>query len=75
MPSMAEMVEAHLLNVQREINNLKEKKVAIDVEISKLETYLKEGAEELKTSQAPPPVPVQSTDPAAGVETLPYSTL
>ena len=43
MPSMAEMVEAHLLNVQREIQTLEERKVAIDSDIEKLKGYLSEG--------------------------------
>jgi len=43
MPSMAEMVEAHLLNVQREIQTLEERKVVIDTEIDKLKNYLAEG--------------------------------
>ena len=53
MPTMAEMVEAHLTNVQREINTLQERKSQIDAEISKLEQYLKEGVETLKSSQTP----------------------
>ena len=63
MPSMAEMVEAHLLNVQREIQNLKDRKVAIDAEIAKLEEYLKEGATTLEADKAPAPVatPPEST--------------
>lgn len=52
MPSMAEMVEAHLVNVQREIANLQERKVAIDAEIAKLETYLADGKAELQGSAA-----------------------
>jgi DNA integrity scanning protein DisA with diadenylate cyclase activity len=40
---MAEMVEAHLLNVQREIQTLEERKVVIDTEIDKLKNYLAEG--------------------------------
>lgn len=55
MPSMAEMVEAHLVNVQREIKNLEERKVAIDAEIAKLEEYLEEGKTELQGSVAPAP--------------------
>lgn len=43
MPSMVEMVEAHLMNVQREIGNLHERKNAIDKEIEKLQQYLQEG--------------------------------
>ena len=43
MPTMVEMVEAHLMNVQREIANLEERKVAIETEIEKLKSYLSEG--------------------------------
>tara|TARA_A100001515_G_scaffold98096_1_gene78952 strand:+ start:1826 stop:2044 length:219 start_codon:yes stop_codon:yes gene_type:complete len=50
MPSMAEMVEAHLMNVQREIRTLQERKVAIDAEIEKLEGYLTEGSATLTES-------------------------
>lgn len=48
MPSMEEMVQAHLLNVEREINTLEERKVAIDQEIEKLQSYLNEGVDTLK---------------------------
>ena len=50
MPNMLEMVEAHLLNVQREIQTLQERKVAIDSEIEKLNLYLQEGKETLEQS-------------------------
>ena len=60
MPTMAEMVEAHLLNVQREIGNLQQKKVAIDQEIEKLSQYLEEGGETLKSSQVKPVEPEQA---------------
>jgi len=59
MPTMTEMVEAHLVNVQREIANLKDRKVAIDVEITKLEEYLKEGGATLEAQKAPQPVATQ----------------
>ena len=52
MPSMAEMVEAHLMNVQREISSLEERKVAIDSEIEKQKSYLVDGSETLKESNA-----------------------
>lgn len=51
MPSMVEMVEAHLMNVQREIQALEERKVAIDAEIDKLKDYLEEGSATLTESQ------------------------
>ena len=52
MPSMADMVEAHLVNVQREIATLQERKVAIDAEIAKLESYLQEGKQQLQQAVA-----------------------
>jgi|SaaInl4_100m_RNA_FD_contig_61_252848_length_939_multi_3_in_0_out_0_1 hypothetical protein len=48
MPSMEDMVQAHLLNVEREIKTLEERKVAIDQEIEKLQSYLNEGVDTLK---------------------------
>ena len=49
---MAEMVEAHLLNVQREIKNLNDRKTQIDQEIARLEEYLQEGAATLEEGKA-----------------------
>lgn len=43
MASMLEMVEAHLLNVEREIHALKERKVLLDQDLEKMEVYLSEG--------------------------------
>jgi len=63
MASMVEMVEAHLLNVQREIKNLNERKVQIDQEIDRLEEYLKVGAASLEESR--PAAPVEPAAPAA----------
>ena len=63
MASMVEMVEAHLLNVQREIKNLNERKVQIDQEIDRLEEYLKVGAASLEESR--PDAPVAPAAPAA----------
>ena len=40
---IVDMAEAHLLNVQRELQALTQRKAEIDSEISKLEDYLKEG--------------------------------
>ena len=42
---IVDMAEAHLLNVQRELQALTQRKAEIDAEISKLEEYLKEGIE------------------------------
>lgn len=47
MPSMEEMVQAHLLNVEREISTLQERKVTIDSEIERLQSYFTEGVETL----------------------------
>lgn len=52
MPTMAEMVEAHLMNVQREIGNLLERKNAIDKEVEKLQQYLQEGQNTLLESRS-----------------------
>ena len=65
MPSMAEMVEAHLLNVQREIQTLEERKVAIDSDIEKLKGYLSEGSATL--TEAKSTVAVQQDAPASTV--------
>tara|TARA_B100002019_G_scaffold57223_1_gene49126 strand:+ start:600 stop:830 length:231 start_codon:yes stop_codon:yes gene_type:complete len=65
MPSMADMVQAHLTNVQREIQNLKDRKVAIDAEITKLEEYLKEGATTLEAENDPPQPVATPQEPAA----------
>jgi len=47
MATVTEMAEVHLVNVEREINGLQEKKVAIDQEIERLTLYLAEGKEAL----------------------------
>jgi len=44
MASILEMAEAHLLNVQRELQNLSQKRSEIDKEIETLNGYLVEGA-------------------------------
>lgn len=61
MPSMSEMVEAHLMNVQREISNLNERKVAIDKEIEKLQQYLQDGQKTLLEFKKAASVQQQST--------------
>lgn len=48
MPSVLEMAEAHLLNVQREIATLEQRKVEIDQEVEKLKSYLEEGVQQLQ---------------------------
>ena len=51
MPSLKEMAEAHLLNVQREIQTLKQRQVEVGEEIKKLESYLEEGVRDLNEVQ------------------------
>lgn len=58
MASIGEMAEAHLLNVEREINTLNERKAQIDVEVNRLTAYLEEGKQAI--------MEVQSTVPATG---------
>ena len=48
MVSIKEMAEAHLLNVQREIQNLSQRKADIEKEIDTLNKYLVEGSETLQ---------------------------
>ena len=42
---IVDMAEAHLLNVQRELQALAQRKAEIEGEISKLNDYLKDGIE------------------------------
>jgi len=70
MSRVTEMAEAHLLNVQREIQNLNERKVQIDQEIENLTSYLNDGARELQEAQSnaeaeqaqAPETPLSDTD-------------
>tara|TARA_R100000008_G_scaffold61949_3_gene39235 strand:+ start:633 stop:818 length:186 start_codon:yes stop_codon:yes gene_type:complete len=57
MATIKEMAEAHLLNVQREIQTLTQKRAELDRELNTLNEYLVEGS---KTLAEPP-----SDDPAA----------
>ena len=43
MNKIVDMAEAHLLNVQREIQTLAQKKQDIEEEVERLTTYLNEG--------------------------------
>ena len=43
MPSVTEMAEAHLGNVQKAILDLEQQKVNIEDEIKKLQSYLQQG--------------------------------
>lgn len=51
MLSVQEMAESHLLNVQREIVALNERKKQIDVDLEKLNQYLEEGVKTMKEAQ------------------------
>lgn len=48
MPTVKEMAESHLGNVQKAINDLEAQKVQIDEEIAKLQTYLADGVKVLQ---------------------------
>lgn len=65
MPSLKEMAEAHLLNVQREIQTLKQRQVEIGEEITKLESYLEEGVRDLND-----PVAEASPEEVSAIPTL-----
>lgn len=60
MPTMIEMVEAHLMNVQREMNTLVERKNAIEQEIQKLQKYLNDGVSVLNEAKAAATKPITS---------------
>ena len=47
MTTMKEMAEAHLLNVQREIQNLSARRAEIETELQTLNEYLLEGSKVL----------------------------
>ena len=49
MSDVVEMAEAHLLNVQREIQTLRDRGGQIEQEIEKLTSYLNDGVQELQT--------------------------
>lgn len=47
MATLKEMAQAHLLNVQQQINDLEAQKQRIDQDIQALSDYLQQGAETL----------------------------
>ena len=51
MPSEREMAEAHLLNVQREIQVIDQKITELDSEKEKMVGYLNEGLQTLQADQ------------------------
>ena len=62
MATLKEMAEAHLLNVQREIQQLNERKAAIDQDIARLAGYLEEGKKTLEEDiQVESPIPQSQT--------------
>lgn len=67
MTELVDMAEAHLLNVQREINNLENKKQEIDVEIARLTEYFKEGVDTV--NQAKSDASAALADPSSTPET------
>ena len=52
MSNLLDMAEAHLLNVQREVQNLNQRKQEIDQEIEKLTEYLNEGVQVVNTAKS-----------------------
>ena len=50
MPTAKEMAEAHLVNVENQIQHLQQQQATIDAEIARLTAYLEEGAKELNDS-------------------------
>ena len=62
MATLKEMAEAHLLNVNREIQQLTERKETIDKEIERLHSYLQEGKQTLEESgKVESPIPQSKT--------------
>tara|TARA_R110000744_G_scaffold45707_1_gene101475 strand:- start:264 stop:482 length:219 start_codon:yes stop_codon:yes gene_type:complete len=47
MPTAKEMAEAHLVNVENQIQQLQQQQATVDAEIARLTAYLEEGAKEL----------------------------
>ena len=62
MATLQEMAEAHLLNVQREIQQLTARKGTIDQEIERLHSYLQDGKQTLEeNSKVASPIPQSKT--------------
>jgi cell division septum initiation protein DivIVA len=55
MASIQEMAEVHLLNVEREINVLNERKEQVEQEIDRLTAYLAEGKQAVMEAQSTVP--------------------
>ena len=63
MATLQEMAEAHLLNVNREIQQLTERKETIDKEIARLSSYLQDGKQTLEagSNKVESPIPQSKT--------------
>jgi hypothetical protein len=57
MANILDMAEAHLLNVEREIGNLQERKAQIDAEIARLSQYLDDGKKAVSDAKTSPSAP------------------
>ena len=66
MATLQEMAEAHLLNVQREIQQLTERKGTIDQEIERLHSYLQEGKQTLVEEGGKVESPIPQSKPFLG---------
>ena len=62
MASTKEMAEAHLKNVDNQIQQLIQQKVAIDSDIERLRGYLEEGLQELNPELGKPSIAVGGSD-------------
>lgn len=69
--TLAQLAEAHLMNVQREISALNNEKAKIDAEIQRLTEYLNNGIDAIRQSQmkpAPAPMPAEAVKEFFGGE-------
>ena len=64
-----EMAEAHLRNVQQQIQDLERQKAQIDADIQNLSEYFQQGVAELNT-ESKPPVPEASSLPKMTLPTM-----
>jgi len=60
--TMAQLAEAHLMNVQREISQLNQRKSEIDVEIKRLTEYLNSGVDVIRQHQRSQAKPADATE-------------
>ena len=52
MTTLKEMAEAHLVNVQRELQKLQQQRAEIDQEITRLSSYLEDGVQTLNSEHS-----------------------